>query len=172
MKDLGFLWSKTVNLRKRSIGEPLRIKGIASTRRGKYWKNCNEMHNHFGTSDAFLQRWKLEYDCQNVEAKSALIHSSVNPDYLQWLEGHFSFIRPSGCSRACSQTNLSPGLPELPSYISSNQEKHSGEPASKDDERVPWHWDSFKKVQTCKTFIIWQKKLLTQLKWQSGAIHL
>lgn len=106
MKDLGFLWGKTVNSRKRSIGEPLRIKGIASTRRGKYWKTCNKMHNHFSTSDAFLQRWKLEYDCQNVEAKSALLHSSVNPDYLQWLEGHFS----------STFLLVAPGLAAKPTY--------------------------------------------------------
>lgn len=56
IKDLGFLWSETVNIRKRSNGELLRIKGIAIARRGKYWKICNEMHNRFSTSDTFLQR--------------------------------------------------------------------------------------------------------------------
>lgn len=56
IKDFGFLWSKTVNLRKRSNEEPLRIKGIATARKGKYWKIWNEMHNCFSTSDSFLQR--------------------------------------------------------------------------------------------------------------------
>jgi len=72
-----------------------------------------------------------------TQAKSALLHTSANPEDLQCLEGHFSSILPSACSRACSQTNLSPGLPELPSHISPNQQKDSGAPASKDDERFP-----------------------------------
>lgn len=150
IKDLDFLWSKTVNLRKRSSGEPLMVKSIVSTRRGKYWKICNEMHNCFSTSYCFLQRWKLEYHCQNIKAKSALLHARIPPVIRGAL-----FIPPSFWLLQSLQLNDPvTGVAHIIYYIAPKQARHSGDPAPKGDERVPWYWDSLKKVQMCKAFVI------------------
>lgn len=76
------------------------VKSIVSARRGKYWKICNEMHNCFSTSYCFIQRWKLKYHCQNIKAKSALLHTRITPVIRGAL-----FIPPSFWLLQSLQTN-------------------------------------------------------------------
>lgn len=97
IKDLDFLWSKTVNLRKRNSGEHLMIKGIVSAMREKYGKSA--MKCIIVPAPHIASFRGLTYHCQK--------HKSL----------------PSGCSRVYNQATLS----ELPSSTAPGQAKHSGE---------------------------------------------